>query len=97
MKLHKKNFRSNFYSQAVLDSITNHIWPAGRLLRTPAIYYEASQGIVIPTLHDRAVAKFNELRRVLSDRVYCQRRVLSDRALHVEHKRCHQKKRSYSD
>ena len=30
-------FPSNFYSRAVLDSITGQIWPAGRLLRTPAL------------------------------------------------------------
>ena len=33
----KKIFRLNFYSRAVLDSITGQIWPAGPLLRTPVL------------------------------------------------------------
>ena len=34
-------FSSNFYSRAVLDSITGQIWPAGRLLRTPGLTFRA--------------------------------------------------------
>ena len=38
-------FFSNFYSRAVLDSITAQIWPAGRLLTTPALTYSNASKI----------------------------------------------------